>query len=49
MIDGEGYFFPADTCTCKPDASLLTPPNFTKDDFVHDLYKLVAMGASGPV
>ena len=49
MIDGEGYFFLADSYTCKPDTSLLTPPQFTKKDFLHDLYKLIAMGASGPV
>lgn len=49
MIDGEGRFVLADSFTGTPDTSLLSPPNFTKDDFVHDLYKLIAMGASGPV
>jgi len=49
MIDGEGHFFLADSVTSKPDTTLLIPPNFTKNDFVHDLYKLIAMGASGPV
>ena len=49
MIDGEGHFFLADSYTCEPDTAILSPPNFTKNDFVHDLYKLIAMGTSGPV
>ena len=49
MIDGEGRFFLADSFTGKPDLSILDEPSFTKNDFVNDLYKLTALGASGPV
>ena len=49
MVDGEGRFFLLESFTGKFDATILEPPSFTKDDFVHDLYKLTAMGASGPV
>ena len=49
MIDGEGRFFLPDSFTGKPDLSILDEPNFTKNDFVNDLYKLTALGTSGPV
>ena len=49
MIDGEGRFFLPDSFDGKWDPAVLELPNFTRDDFVHDLYKLTAMGSSGPV
>ena len=49
MIDGEGHLFLPEPFTGKPDLSILDEPKFTKNNFVNDLYKLTALGASGPV
>ena len=50
MIDGEGRFFLSDLTSGKPtDLTVLNEPIFSKNDFINDLYKLMALGANGPV
>jgi len=49
MVDGEGRFFLPESFNGKADTAILESPQFTRNDFVHDLYKLTALGASGPV
>ena len=49
MIDCEGCFFWPEPFTGKPNLSILDEPKFTKTNFANDLYKLTALGTSGPV
>ena len=49
IIDCEGCFFLPELFTSKPNLSTLDEPKFAKTDFANDLYKLTALGASGPV
>ncbi|XP_065905319.1 AMP deaminase 2-like isoform X3 [Dysidea avara] len=48
MIDGEGCFFLLEGSPEQQGADI-TKVQFSKNDFVHDLNKLIAMESSGPV
>ena len=48
MMDGEGCFFLLEGSLEQPDADI-TKVQFSKNDFVHDFNKLIAIETSGPV